>query len=278
VVDVVGAGVVQLVALEPDLRAAQFFGQPGREIEGARAADIVFEQVVELGSECGVGLGPAVFSFEIEDQRHQRFGNIAPAESAEMAAIVGSAAKAVGGGPCRFCAHAPRLAEAARLVQIRVPRASWPFVDLDGVRVGLHDFVPTFILRKDAVAREASQRPKKGRSSQEFTMRIVLLSLAASSVAATPALANEVRVETRAGVYWTDGATKGTAGVAAGYDFDSGPAAFSGLEVSGDKILTSGTKVAWGFTGRSGAKLAGSKLYGTGGYTTEPCSSCEGSW
>ena len=109
-------------------------------------------------------------------------------------------------------------------------------------------------------------------------MRIVLLSLAASLVAATPALANEVRVETRAGVYWTDGATKGTAGVAAGYDFDLGPAAFSGLEVSGDKILTSGTKVAWGFTGRLGAKLAGSKLYGTGGYTTEPCSLCEGSW
>ena len=53
-------------------------------------------------------------------------------------------------------------------------------------------------------------------------MRIVLLSLAASLVAATPALANEVRVETRAGVYWTDGATKGTAGVAAGYDFDLG--------------------------------------------------------
>jgi hypothetical protein len=34
-----------------------------------------------------------------------------------------------------------------------------------------------------------------------------------------------------------DDGAKGTAGVAAGYDFDLGPAAFSGLEVSGDKIL-----------------------------------------
>jgi hypothetical protein len=40
--------------------------------------------------------------------------------------------------------------------------SSWPFVDLDGVRVGLHDFVPTFILRKDAVAREALQRREGG--------------------------------------------------------------------------------------------------------------------
>ncbi|WP_147457757.1 hypothetical protein [Novosphingobium sp. MD-1] len=35
-------------------------------------------------------------------------------------------------------------------------------MDLDGVRVGLHDFVLTFILRKDAVAREALQRREGG--------------------------------------------------------------------------------------------------------------------
>lgn len=105
-----------------------------------------------------------------------------------------------------------------------------------------------------------------------------LLAAAAFGAAATPALANETRVETRGGVYWLPGASKGVAGVAAGYDFDLGPTAFSGVEVSGDKILTSNTKVAWGFTGRLGAKLAGSKVFAAGGYTTEPCDLCQGSW
>ena len=105
-----------------------------------------------------------------------------------------------------------------------------------------------------------------------------LLAVAAFGAAATPALANEARVEARGGVYWLPGASKGVAGVAAGYDFDLGEIAFSGVEVSADKILTSGTKAAFGFTGRLGAKLAGTKLYAAGGYTTEPCDLCQGSW
>jgi len=110
-------------------------------------------------------------------------------------------------------------------------------------------------------------------------MRLAILSAAAVLVAATPAFANETRLEARGGVYWTDGYTQGTAGVAAGYDMDLGPAAFVGAEVSADKILDSGTKVAFGFTGRGGAKLGPvGKLYVDGGYTTEPCDLCDGSW
>ncbi|MCW1384461.1 hypothetical protein OLX02_16690 [Novosphingobium sp. KCTC 2891] len=109
-------------------------------------------------------------------------------------------------------------------------------------------------------------------------MRTIILAAAASLVAATPALANEARIEARGGVYWTDGYTKGTAGLAAGYDYDLGSQAFVGAEVSGDKILASGTKVAFGFTGRGGAKLGGGKLYVDGGYTTKPCDLCDGSW
>lgn len=110
-------------------------------------------------------------------------------------------------------------------------------------------------------------------------MRKIILPLIASLAVATPALANEARVEARGGVYWLPGDSEATAGVAAGYDFDLGPAAFAGAEVSADKILTSGTKVAYGFTGRAGAKLgAGSKLFVAGGYTTEPCDLCDGAW
>ncbi len=107
-------------------------------------------------------------------------------------------------------------------------------------------------------------------------MRKVLLSLVASMVIATPALANEARIETHGGVYWTPGATKGTAGVATGYDVDLGSSAFVGAEVSADKILTSNTRVAFGFTGRAGVKASpADKLYVDGGYTTKPCSGCQ---
>ena len=109
-------------------------------------------------------------------------------------------------------------------------------------------------------------------------MRKIILPLLASLAVATPALANEARVEARGGVYWVPGDSEATAGVAAGYDFDLGPAVFTGVEVSADKILTSGTKAAFGFTGRVGTKLASTKLFAAGGYTTEPCDLCEGAW
>ena len=111
-------------------------------------------------------------------------------------------------------------------------------------------------------------------------MRTVLISLAAAlAAAATPALANEARVEARGGVVWGGGDTEAVAGAAVGYDFDLGSSAFAGAEVSGDKVLTSGTKVAFGFTGRAGAKLGpAGKLYANGGYTTEFADGAEGNW
>src|SRR3546814_7751365 len=55
----------------------------------------MFEQIVELGPEGGVGLGGTIFALEIEDQRHQRLGDVAAAERAEMPARVGLLAQAV---------------------------------------------------------------------------------------------------------------------------------------------------------------------------------------
>ncbi|HVR91246.1 MAG TPA: outer membrane beta-barrel protein [Novosphingobium sp.] len=107
-------------------------------------------------------------------------------------------------------------------------------------------------------------------------MRLVLLSLAASLAVASPALANEGRIEARGGVVWDSGTTEDVYGIAAGYDFDLGSSAFAGVEVSGDKIASSGTKVAFGATGRLGAKVGGrTKVYVDGGYTSETCSGCE---
>lgn len=109
-------------------------------------------------------------------------------------------------------------------------------------------------------------------------MRKILIALAATMAVATPALANEARVEARGGVIWDGGTTEDFWGMAAGYDFDLGEKAFAGLEVSGDKIGSTGTKVAFGLTGRLGAKVSEKgKLFVDGGYTTEPCDLCEDS-
>lgn len=110
-------------------------------------------------------------------------------------------------------------------------------------------------------------------------MRTVLISLAAALAAASPAMANEARVEARGGVIWGGGDTEATVGAAAGYDLDLGTSLFAGAEVSGDKVLTSGTKVAFGFTGRAGIKTGeAGKLYANGGYTTEFADGAEGNW
>ena len=107
-------------------------------------------------------------------------------------------------------------------------------------------------------------------------MRLVLLSLAAAMAVASPALANEGRIEARGGVVWDGGSTEDVYGVAAGYDFDLGSSAFAGVEVSGDKIADTGTKVAFGATGRLGAKVgSNTKVYVDGGFTSEPCDLCE---
>lgn len=110
-------------------------------------------------------------------------------------------------------------------------------------------------------------------------MRKFVLPLLASLAVASPALANESRVEARGGVIWGGGQEEAIAGVAAGYDFDLGSSTFVGAEVSADKILESNTRVAFGFTGRVGAKLSeAGKLYGAGGYTTKFCSGCDETW
>jgi outer membrane immunogenic protein len=113
---------------------------------------------------------------------------------------------------------------------------------------------------------------------KELVMRKVLLPLLASLAIASPALANEARVEARGGVIWNDGDSEAIAGVAAGYDFDLGGSTFAGVEASADKILESNTRLAFGFSGRAGVKLSeAGKLYGIGGYTTKACRFCDDS-
>mgnify|MGYP002080059285 CR=1 FL=1 len=85
-------------------------------------------------------------------------------------------------------------------------------------------------------------------------------------------MANEARVEARGGVFWADGYTQDSYGVAAGYDFDLSETLFAGAEISADKIADTGTKVAFGLTGRAGVKTGeAGKLYIRRGHTTKTC-------
>lgn len=104
------------------------------------------------------------------------------------------------------------------------------------------------------------------------------LAVLAGAAFATPALADEGRVEVRTGAVWNRSDTEATAGVAAGYDFDLGSKAFIGAEVSADKVLASDNRVQWGVGGRLGVKTAsGGKAYGLVAYETKTCAYCEDS-
>jgi hypothetical protein len=107
-------------------------------------------------------------------------------------------------------------------------------------------------------------------------MRYIVLPLLASLAVASPALANEARVEARGGVVWDGHGSEATAGVAAGYDWDLGGSTFVGLETSADKILTNGQRVTFGIGGRAGVNTsADGKLYAVSTYQSKNCKTCK---
>ncbi len=95
IVDLVRAGVVELVALQIDLGAAEMRGQALGEIERARPPDIMLEVIVEFGLKRRIGAGLAIGRLDLEHQRHQGLGDKAAAIYAEMTPLVGTAAETV---------------------------------------------------------------------------------------------------------------------------------------------------------------------------------------
>ena len=98
VVDLVGAGVVEVFALEVDARPAGLLGQPLGEVEPRRPADVVAQDAVELGLKGGVVPGLVVRGRELLEGEHQRFGHVAAAVGAEPAAGVGERGTSVAVG------------------------------------------------------------------------------------------------------------------------------------------------------------------------------------
>jgi hypothetical protein len=91
IVDLVAAGVIELVALEVDFRPAEIVGQSLGEIDRARPARVVPVKAGQLGLVLRVGLGGGVGLAQVQHQRHQGLGHIEAAELAELAARVGKA-------------------------------------------------------------------------------------------------------------------------------------------------------------------------------------------
>ena len=89
VVDLVGAGVVEVLALEPDLGAAALLAEPLGMIKRRRAADVVLQQRRQLGLKRGILTGLVVFDGQFIEGPDQRFGNVASAKLAEAAGGVG---------------------------------------------------------------------------------------------------------------------------------------------------------------------------------------------
>lgn len=87
------AGVVQVFALEVDLRPAEVLAQALGVIQRAGTADVVALEVGQLFEEGRVALGLLVFGGQRVDQRHQGFGDELTTEAAKQAASVGAGAK-----------------------------------------------------------------------------------------------------------------------------------------------------------------------------------------
>ena len=105
VVDFVGAGVVEVFALEPDLRSAALVGKAAGVVEGRRASDVVLEERSELGLKLRVFAGFVVFDGELVERADERFGHVAAAEWAEAAGGVGD----VSCGGCGCSRHWLRI-------------------------------------------------------------------------------------------------------------------------------------------------------------------------
>ena len=95
IVDLVRAGMVQLVTLQIQFCTAIMRRQPLGEIERARPADIMCLVVEEFPGEIVIRAGRLVGAFHLQDQRHQGFGDKPPAMHAETATLVGLVAKGI---------------------------------------------------------------------------------------------------------------------------------------------------------------------------------------
>ena len=84
VVDLVGAGVVQILALEIEAGSAELLGQPFGQVQRAGAADIVAQQGAVLLPEAVVSTGGGERLLQRLQRRHQGLRHVAAAVAAKL--------------------------------------------------------------------------------------------------------------------------------------------------------------------------------------------------
>jgi len=88
VVDLVGAGVVEVFPFEINLGPAEFFGEAARQIKAAGPAGKFVEVVAELLFEFRIGFGVSVFGFKLLESADQCFRYEDTAVRSEVAGCV----------------------------------------------------------------------------------------------------------------------------------------------------------------------------------------------
>ncbi len=89
VVDLVRAGVIEVFALQVDLRTAQAVRQPLGVVDGAGAPDVVLQFVGELGLEFRIVAKAQILLAQLLDRRDQCLGHVDAAVWSEVAAFIG---------------------------------------------------------------------------------------------------------------------------------------------------------------------------------------------
>ena len=92
VVDLMGTGVIQVFALEPDLGPAAMLGESLGKVQRRRAAHIVFQQVVELGLKMRISLRGVVFLDQLIEREDQCLRHVPAPEIAVATELVGDSA------------------------------------------------------------------------------------------------------------------------------------------------------------------------------------------
>jgi hypothetical protein len=85
----VRAGVEQVLAFQINARAAEEFAPALGVVERGGAADVFFEQAVQLGVESRIGFGALIFRGEFAQGIHEGLGDEHAAKGAEVTVGVG---------------------------------------------------------------------------------------------------------------------------------------------------------------------------------------------
>ena len=76
IVDLVGAGVIEVLAFEVDLRAADRLGEPPGVVERRLPPDVIGQKRIQFLLKRGIGLRFPVLLLQFDQGRHQSFGDI----------------------------------------------------------------------------------------------------------------------------------------------------------------------------------------------------------